>query len=60
MPRPVSTGALSIMRRIDELHLDYPFAGSPMLRDRLRREGIGIGRRHVAMTGPHRVVQSQC
>jgi putative transposase len=36
------------MRRIDELHLDCPFAGSRMLRDMLRREGFTIGRRHVA------------
>jgi putative transposase len=36
------------MRRLDELHLDYPFAGSRMLRDLLRREGVSIGRRHVA------------
>jgi putative transposase len=35
------------MRRIDELDLDHPFAGSRMLRDMLRREGVGIGRRHV-------------
>src|ERR1700675_2660258 len=47
-PRPVSAEDLAIMRRIDELHLDYPFAGSRMLRDLLHREGIGIGRRHVA------------
>jgi putative transposase len=36
------------MRRIDELHLDYPFAGARMLRDLLRQEGQAIGRRHVA------------
>ena len=36
------------MRRLDELHLDYPFAGSRMLRDFLNREGVSIGRRHVA------------
>ena len=36
------------MRRIDELHLDYPFAGSRMLRDLLRGEGIAIGRQRVA------------
>ena len=36
------------MRRINELHLDYPFAGSRMLRDLLNREGVEIGRRHVA------------
>jgi putative transposase len=47
-PRPVPAGDLAIMRRIDELHLDYPFAGSRMLRDMLHREGIEIGRRHVA------------
>jgi putative transposase len=47
-PRPVSAGALAIMRRIDELHLDYPFAGSRMLRDLLRGEGVAIGRERVA------------
>jgi putative transposase len=36
------------MRRIDELHLEFPFAGSRMLRDLLNQEGIEIGRRHVA------------
>ena len=35
------------MRRLDELHLDYPFAGSRMLRSLLRREGVQVGRRHV-------------
>ena len=47
-PRPVSAEDLKIMRRLDELHLDYPFAGSRMPRDLLRREGVSIGRRHVA------------
>jgi putative transposase len=46
--RPVSSGDLAIMRRLDELHLDYPFAGARMLRSLLRREGVSIGRRHVA------------
>ena len=46
-PRPVPEADLAIMRRIDELHLDYPFAGSRMLRDLLRGEGIAIGREHV-------------
>jgi putative transposase len=35
LPRPVSAADLAIMQRIDELHLDYPFAGSRMLRDLL-------------------------
>jgi putative transposase len=47
-PRPVSPEDLTIMRRIDELHLERPFAGSRMLRDFLNREGVAIGRRHVA------------
>ncbi|CAH0498208.1 hypothetical protein NVSP9465_03314 [Novosphingobium sp. CECT 9465] len=48
LPRPVSEADLAIMRRIDELHLELPFAGSRMLRDLLRQEGIEIGRQHVA------------
>ena len=47
-PMPVSEGDLRLMRRIDEIHLEYPFAGSRMLRDILRREGFISGRRHVA------------
>jgi putative transposase len=47
-PRPVPPADLAIMRRMDELHLDYPFAGSRMLRDLLRGEGVAIGREHVS------------
>ncbi|VFU07017.1 Integrase (fragment) (plasmid) [Methylocella tundrae] len=47
-PRPVSAEDLALMRRIDELHLEFPFAGSRMLRDFLNREGVAAGRRHVA------------
>ena len=39
---------LTIMRRLDELHLLYPFAGSRMLRDLLRQKGTAVGRLHVA------------
>ena len=46
-PRPVPEADLAIMRRIDELHLDYPFAGSRMLRDLLRGEGVQLGRARV-------------
>jgi putative transposase len=46
-PRPVPEAELAIMRRIDVLHLDYPFAGSRMLRDLLRGEGVDIGREMV-------------
>ena len=46
-PRPVPQADLWLMRRIDELHLNYPFAGSRMLRDLLRQQGVEVGRRHV-------------
>jgi putative transposase len=48
LPQPVSPADLAIMRRIDELHMAYPFAGSRMLRDLLGREGVKVGRLHVA------------
>ena len=47
-PRPVSDADLALMRCIDELHLEYPFAGARLLRDILNREGLKIGRKHVA------------
>jgi putative transposase len=47
-PRPVSATDLAVMRRIDELHLDFPFAGSRMLRDLLAGAGFKVGRLHVA------------
>ncbi len=46
-PLPIAEGELALMRRIDELHLEHPFAGSRMLRDLLRLQGIEVGRRHV-------------
>jgi putative transposase len=46
-PVPVSADDLALMRRIDELHLQFPFAGSRMLRGLLAAEGSKIGRRHV-------------
>lgn len=48
LPRAVPAADLAIMRRMDELHLDFPFAGSRMLRDLLKTEGMKIGRCHVA------------
>jgi putative transposase len=45
--KPVSEGDLALMRRIDELHLEYPFAGSRMLRSLLKLAGINVGRRHI-------------
>jgi hypothetical protein len=45
-PRPVSDDDLALMRRIDELHLEYPFAGSRMLQGLLKGEGLETGRLH--------------
>ena len=47
-PCPTSDADLALMRRIDELHLEYPFAGSRMPRGLLRQEGQDVGRLHVA------------
>ena len=46
-PRPVSPTIIALMRRLDELHLSYPFAGSRMLRDMLRADGVMVGREMV-------------
>ena len=47
LPRPVPPADLKIMRRMDQLHLEFPFAGARMLRGLLVSEGIAIGRRHA-------------
>ena len=46
-PRPVSEKDLLLMRKLDELHLNYPFAGSRMLRDLLRQQDVEAGRLHI-------------
>ena len=48
LPHPIPVADLAVMRRMDELHLELPFAGSRMLRGLLNQEGIVIGRCHVA------------
>jgi putative transposase len=45
--RPVPEADLKRMRQSDELHLDYPFGGSRMLRDFLLQRGLSVGRRHI-------------
>jgi putative transposase len=48
LPRPVSEVDQALMRKLDELHLEYPFMGARILRDQLSRKGIQAGRRHIA------------
>ena len=45
-PVPISHGELALMRRIDELHRKYPFAGVRMMRDLLRFDGHQVGTGH--------------
>jgi putative transposase len=47
-PRPVSASALELMRKMDELHLEYPFAGSRLLQSLLAAEGYKVGRLRVS------------
>jgi putative transposase len=47
LPRPVPERDLKLMRRIDELHLEFPFAGARMLCLLLNQEGLAVGRKHV-------------
>jgi putative transposase len=46
-PRPPSAADLALMRRMNELRLEFPFAGSRTLRKLLIAEGFQTGRRHV-------------
>ena len=48
LPTPLSDRDLDLMKRIDRLHLEMPYAGSRMLRDLLSQDGIQVGRKHVA------------
>jgi putative transposase len=46
-PVPISKADLRLMRRLDELHLEYPFFGSRRLQVKLDEEGLSVGRRHL-------------
>jgi hypothetical protein len=48
LPRPMPPQDLAIIRRLDQLHMDYPFAGARMLSGLLNGEGFAIGRKHTA------------
>ncbi len=60
LPRPVSDADLALMRRIDELHLEHPFMGARMLRRMLQREGVKVGRRHVATLMQRMDIEALC
>lgn len=45
---PINDRDLDMMRRIDEIHLKYPFMGSRSIRDQLQGMGYQVGRGHVS------------
>ena len=47
LPQSASAADLTLMRRLDELHLEHPFMGARMLRRQLAQAGIHAGRRHI-------------
>ncbi|OPL12555.1 MAG: integrase [delta proteobacterium MLS_D] len=47
LPGKINAVDLSLMNRIDELHLEHPFMGARMLRDQLILDGFAVGRKHV-------------
>ncbi len=47
LPRPAPAADLELMRQIDRLHLEFPFAGARMLRGLLAANGSKTGRRRV-------------
>jgi putative transposase len=59
-PRPTSADDLKLMRRIDELHMDFPFAGSRMMKGLLRQEGFTAGRLHVATCMKRMGIEALC
>jgi putative transposase len=48
------------MRRIDALHLYHSFMGACMLRRMLWREGLAVGRRHVATLMRRMGIEALC
>jgi putative transposase len=57
-PLPVSDEDLMLMRQIDQLHMEFPFAGARMLRDMLREEGHRIGRKRVSSLMKHMDIEA--
>ena len=46
-PKGESAEDLALMRRLDELHMAYPFYGSRQLMRHLHREGVTAGRHRI-------------
>jgi putative transposase len=46
-PKPISERDQTLMTQIDRLHVELPFAGTRMLRNLVRQDGVTVGRKHV-------------
>jgi putative transposase len=60
VPRAMSDWELALMRAIDALHLDFPFAGARMLRRLLRAAFPGVGRRRIGTLMQHMGIAAVC
>jgi putative transposase len=60
VPRAMSDWDLALVRAIDALHLDVPFAGARMLRRLLRAEFPGVGRRRIGTLMQHMGIAAVC
>lgn len=60
VPRSMGPNDLDLMRRIDVLHLDFPFVGARMLRRLLRGEFPGVGRRRIGTLMLHMGITALC
>jgi len=60
VPRTMGEDDLDLMRRIDALHLDFPFAGARMLRRLLRGEFPRLGRRRIGTLMLHMGIAAIC
>lgn len=58
--REMSDWDLALMRAIDALHLDFPFAGARMLRRLLRPQFAGVGRRRIGTLMQHMGIAAIC
>jgi putative transposase len=60
LPRPAADAALPTMRRLCELHMDFPSAGSRMMGDLLVVEGVNVGRLRGSMLMEKVAIEASC
>lgn len=58
--RHISEADLTLMRLIDQLHLEHPFMGSRFMRRVLLRQGVQVGRHHLGTMMQRMGIQALC